>query len=65
MTLAADPQAGSRCKIRNRSTEELKEEYPEVYLLRNEKHFAPYNFAEGQGFEPDFVLFLLKKMGGR
>ena len=47
----------------DRSMERLKEKYPEVYLLRNERHFAPYNFADGQAFEPDFILFLLKNNG--
>lgn len=32
--------------------------YKEVYLFRNEKHFKLYNFDDGVGFEPDFVLFL-------
>ncbi len=50
-------------RLLDRSMERLKEKYPEVYLLRNEKHFALYNFADGQAFEPDFVLFLLKKNG--
>ena len=50
-------------RLLDRSMERLKEKYPEVYLLRNERHFALYNFADGQAFEPDFVLFLLKKNG--
>lgn len=52
-------------RLLDRSMERLKEKYPEVYLLRNEKYFSQYNFADGQAFEPDFVLFLLKKMGSR
>ena len=32
--------------------------YEEIYLLRNERHFALYNFSDGRAFEPDFVLFL-------
>ncbi len=37
----------------------LKKKYSEVYLLRNEKHFALYNFDDGHAFEPDFLLLLL------
>ena len=36
----------------------LKAEYQDIYLLRNEGHFAIYNFSDGQAFQPDFVLFL-------
>ena len=39
------------------------ESYDEIYLVRNERHFAIYNFADGRAFEPDFVLFLLQKNG--
>ena len=41
----------------------LKEKYDEIYLIRNEKHFKIHNFADGRGFEPDFVLFLRQKTG--
>ena len=44
--------------------EKLTQQYEEIYLLRNEGHFAIYNFADGQAFQPDFVLFLREK-GGR
>ncbi|MCY4402275.1 MAG: hypothetical protein OXD54_06830 [Candidatus Poribacteria bacterium] len=37
--------------------------YKDIYLLRNERHFAIYNFSDGQAFEPDFVLFLCKQNG--
>ncbi len=37
--------------------------YETVYLLRNEGHFSIYNFSDGQGFQPDFVLFLREKNG--
>jgi len=33
------------------------------HLLRNEGHFAIYNFTDGQAFQPDFVLFLREKGG--
>lgn len=39
----------------------LKNEYEEVYLIRNERFFKIYSFDEGQPFEPDFVLFLIEK----
>lgn len=41
--------------------EQLKNEYDEFYLVRNERHFAIYDFDKGRRFEPDFVLFLKKK----
>ena len=37
--------------------------YKDIYLLRNERHFAIHNFSDGQAFEPDFVLFLRKQNG--
>ena len=40
--------------------DKLKEQYSEVYLLRNERHFKLFNFDDGRAFEPDFVLFLIK-----
>ena len=41
----------------------LPDSYDEVFLVRNERHFKIYNFADGRAFEPDFVLFLLQKNG--
>ena len=41
----------------------LPQSYDEIYLVRNERHFKIYNFEDGRGFEPDFVLFLLQKNG--
>ena len=41
----------------------LPDSYDEVFLVRNEKHFKIFNFADGRAFEPDFVLFLLQKNG--
>lgn len=40
-----------------------REKYESIYLLRNEGHFAIYNFADGRAFQPDFVLFLREKNG--
>ena len=39
----------------------LREKYDDMYLLRSERHFAIYNFEDGERFEPDFVLFLQEK----
>lgn len=36
----------------------LEEKYSEVYLLRNEEVYKLYDFEQGRGFEPDFLLFL-------
>ena len=41
-----------------RHIEGLSEKFKHIYLLRNERHFAIYDFAQGRPFEPDFVLFL-------
>ncbi len=43
--------------------DELKGKYDGIYLVRNERHFKIYNFDDGEGFEPDFVLFLREKNG--
>lgn len=42
---------------------ELRKEYDEVYLVRNERRpaLAIYEFDTGERFEPDFLLFLQKK----
>jgi type III restriction enzyme len=36
----------------------LEKKYKNIYLLRNEKYFKLFNFANGQATEPDFVLFM-------
>ncbi|MFW6025892.1 MAG: DEAD/DEAH box helicase family protein [Candidatus Woesearchaeota archaeon] len=36
----------------------LQKKYKEVYLLRNEEVYTIYNFNDGRGFQPDFLLFL-------
>ena len=41
----------------------LEDKYDQIYLLRNEGHFAIYDFEQGRPFEPDFVLFLQEKDG--
>ena len=47
----------------DRQMQKLREQYDDIYLLRNEGHFAIYNFADGNAFQPDFVLFLREKNG--
>jgi len=39
----------------------FKDKYDEVYLLRNEEVYKIYNFEDGTGFMPDFLLFLKTK----
>lgn len=41
-----------------RRIDELRQAYGDVRLVRNEKAVKLYNFADGAGFEPDFLLFL-------
>lgn len=50
-------------RMLDRRMSELAKQYDEIYLLRNEGHFAIYNFSDGQAFQPDFVLFLREKSG--
>ena len=47
----------------DREVRQLEGDYQEIYLLRNEGHFAIYAFDDGGRFEPDFVLFLRQKDG--
>ena len=39
----------------------LEGKYKEVYLLRNEEVYKIYDFEQGRGFQPDFILFLKTK----
>ena len=39
----------------------LRNKYKKVYLLRNEEQYKIYDFKTGQGFQPDFILFLKDK----
>lgn len=50
-------------RMLDRHIEKLKEQYESIYLVRNEGHFAIYNFSDGRTFQPDFVLFLHEKSG--
>ena len=47
----------------DRWIQESEKTYEDIYLLRNEGHFSIYNFSDGRGFQPDFVLFLREKNG--
>lgn len=42
----------------------LTEKYSEVYLVRNEKAVKLYDFEQGRGFEPDYLLFMQQKGNG-
>lgn len=50
-------------RMLDRQMQKLQAQYDQIYLLRNEGHFAIYNFSDGQAFQPDFVLFLREKSG--
>lgn len=41
--------------------ENFKDKYDNVYLLRNEIIYKIYDFQQGRGFMPDFLLFLKDK----
>ncbi|WKZ34959.1 MAG: DEAD/DEAH box helicase family protein [Anaerolineales bacterium] len=50
-------------RMLDRFMDTLQKKYEEMYLVRNEGHFAIYDFAKGRPFQPDFVLFLKEKSG--
>lgn len=50
-------------RLLDRQMDSFKSDYTGIYLVRNERHFKIYSFANGQAFEPDFVLFLREKSG--
>ncbi|MCD6327686.1 DEAD/DEAH box helicase family protein [bacterium] len=50
-------------RMLDRRMKKLQGSFEQIYLLRNEGHFAIYNFADGRPFQPDFVLFLREKGG--
>ena len=49
----------------NGTMQKLEEKYSEIFLLRNESLFKIYRFSDGKPTEPDFVLFLKEKDGGK
>ncbi|MCR5569838.1 MAG: DEAD/DEAH box helicase family protein [Paludibacteraceae bacterium] len=44
--------------------DKLLEKYKEFYLIRNENDLKIFSFKTGAPFEPDFILFLLRKGKG-
>ncbi len=48
-------------KYLNDQADRLRHQYEDFHLLRNEKAVKLFAFADGQAFEPDFVLFLRRK----
>ena len=49
-------------KFLNDQADRLYQIYEEFYLVRNERAVKLFSFTHGQGFEPDYLLFL-RKMG--
>lgn len=62
-TIYATSEEKAFVRMLDRHIEKLKEQYESIYLVRNEGHFAIYNFSDGRTFQPDFVLFLHEKSG--
>jgi type III restriction enzyme len=50
-------------KMMDAQMNKLSEQYDDIYLLRNELHVKIFNFSDGQGFAPDYILFLKQKNG--
>ena len=48
-------------KFINNAIDKLKENYSDIYLIRNERFFKIHQFSDGAPIEPDFVLFLKEK----
>lgn len=62
-TLYGTSEEKAFARMLDRQMQKLAGQYEQIYLLRNEGHFAIYNFSDGQAFQPDFVLFLRQKNG--
>ena len=62
-TLHGTSEEKAFVRMLDRMIPALEQTYEDIYLLRNEGHFAIYHFADGQAFQPDFVLFLRDKNG--
>ncbi len=62
-TLYGTSEEKAFVRMLDRHIQQLQGQYEQIYLLRNEGHFAIYNFADGRAFQPDFVLFLRQKDG--
>ncbi|MDP8051340.1 DEAD/DEAH box helicase family protein [Pasteurella atlantica] len=48
-------------KFMSEHIQRLEQKYENVYLLRNEEVYKIYDFEQGRGFDPDFLLFLKSK----
>lgn len=48
-------------KFLKETMENFKDKYQDIYLLRNEEVYKIYDFEQGRGFAPDFLLFLKSK----
>ncbi|QKY71363.1 DEAD/DEAH box helicase family protein [Lentibacillus sp. CBA3610] len=55
-----DEEIGLINEIKN-TISNLKMNYQEVYLLRNEEVYKLFDFDTGRGFQPDFILLLKSK----
>ena len=62
-TLYGTKEEKAFVRLLDRWIQDTERNYETIYLLRNEGHFSLYNFSDGQGFQPDFVLFLREKNG--
>ena len=62
-TLYGTSEERAFVRLLDRWIKDTEKDYKTIYLLRNEGHFSIYNFSDGQGFQPDFVLFLREKNG--
>ena len=62
-TLYGTSEEKAFVRLLDRWIQDTEKKYETIYLLRNEGHFSLYNFSDGQGFQPDFVLFLREKNG--
>ena len=48
-----------------KTLDNLQDKYEKVYILRNEEVYKIYDFKEGRGFQPDFILFLKDRDEGK
>lgn len=62
-TLYGTSEEKAFVRMLDRQMEKIREQYDDIYLVRNEGHFAIYRFSDGQTFQPDFVLFLKENNG--
>ena len=60
-TLYGTSEEKAFVRLLDRWIQDTEINYETIYLLRNEGHFSLYNFSDGQGFQPDFLLFLREK----